>query len=307
MHVMLAVAENAERWHEAFAARLPEATIARWLGDRPPEVDYAAVWKPDPEAFRRVGVRRAIFNLGAGVDGLLDVATLPPDVPIVRLEDAGMAAQMAEYAVLAVLREFREAQHYVHAQRAGRWSPQRPRDRRTFGIGVMGAGVLAQAVLAALQPFGFPLAAWSRMPHSLPGVDSFAGRERLPAFLARSKMLIALLPSTDETRGLLDADAFALLPSGAHVVNLGRGDLIVETALIAALNRGHIAHATLDVFREEPLPPKHPFWHHSAITVTPHVSAVTSVADSVAQVVAKIRALERGELVSGVVDRAKGY
>ena len=307
MHVMLAVAENAERWHEAFAARLPEATIARWPGDRPPEVDYAAVWKPDPEAFRRVGVRRAIFNLGAGVDALLDVATLPPDVPIVRLEDAGMAAQMAEYAVLAVLREFREAQHYVHAQRAGRWSPQRPRDRRTFGIGVMGAGVLAQAVLAALQPFGFPLAAWSRMPHSLPGVDSFAGRERLPAFLARTRMLIALLPSTDETRGLLDADAFALLPSGAHVVNLGRGDLIVETALIAALNRGHIAHATLDVFREEPLPSKHPFWHHSAITVTPHVSAVTSVADSVAQVVAKIRALERGELVSGVVDRAKGY
>ncbi|HEY8241861.1 MAG TPA: glyoxylate/hydroxypyruvate reductase A [Casimicrobiaceae bacterium] len=307
MHVLLAVAENAERWHEAFAARLPEATIARWPADHPHEVDYAAVWKPDPEAFRRVEVRRAIFNLGAGVDALLDVPTLPPDIPIVRLEDAGMASQMAEYAVLAVLREFREAQHYVHAQRAGRWSPQRPRDRRTFGIGVMGAGVLAQAVLAALQPFGFPLATWSRMPHALPGVESFAGRERLPAFLARSKMLIALLPSTDETRGLLDADAFALLPSGAHIVNLGRGDLIVETALIAALNRGHIAHATLDVFREEPLPPKHPFWHHSAITVTPHVSAVTSVADSVAQVVAKIRALERGELVSGVVDRTKGY
>ena len=134
MHVMLAVAENAERWHEAFAARLPEATIARWPGDRPREVDYAAVWKPDPEAFRRVEVRGAIFNLGAGVDALLDVATLPPDVPIVRLEDAGMAAQMAEYAVLTVLREFRDADHYVRAHRAKHWSPQRPRDRHTSAL-----------------------------------------------------------------------------------------------------------------------------------------------------------------------------
>ena len=304
---MIAVAEDAARWHEAFAARLPEATLARWPDDKPTDVDYAAVWKPDPEAFRRVGVRKAIFNLGAGVDALLTVPTLPGDVPVIRLEDAGMASQMAEYAVLTVLREFREADHYVRAQRAGHWSPQRRRDKRTFGIGVMGAGVLAQAVLAALQPFGFPLATWSRMPAALPGIESFAGHERLPAFLARTRMLIALLPSTPETRGLLDGDALALLPSGAHVVNLGRGDLIVEPALIASLNRGHLAHATLDVFREEPLPPKHPFWHHSAITVTPHVSAVTSVADSAAQVVSKIRALERGEVVSGVVDRARGY
>jgi glyoxylate/hydroxypyruvate reductase A len=307
VNVLIAVAENAARWHEAFAARLPDATLSRWPDDRPREVDYAVVWKPDPEAFRHVQVHRAIFNLGAGADALLAVPTLPAGIPIVRLEDAGMASQMAEYAVLTVLREFREADHYIRAQRAGHWSPQRRRDKRTFGIGVMGAGVLAQAVLAALQPFGFPLATWSRLPHALPGVESYAGVERLPVFLARSKMLIALLPSTDETRDLLDADALALLPSGAHVVNLGRGDLIVESALIAALNRGHLAHATLDVFREEPLPAKHPFWHHSAITVTPHVSAVTSLAESAAQVASKIRALERGEVVSGVVDRARGY
>ena len=307
MKLLIAVAENAPRWHEAFAARLPEATLARWPDDKPGEVDYAAVWKPDPESLRRVAVRKAIFNLGAGVDALLAVPTLPAGVPIIRLEDAGMAAQMAEYAVFAVLREFRETDHYMRAQRAGHWSPQRRRDKRTFGIGIMGAGVLAQAILAALQPFGFPLATWSRMPHALPGVESFAGEERLPMFLARSKMLICVLPSTEATRDLLDADALALLPSGAHVVNLGRGDLIVESALIAALNRGHLAHATLDVFRDEPLPPKHPFWHHSAITVTPHVSAVTSVAASAAQVATKIRALERGEMVSGVVDRARGY
>jgi glyoxylate/hydroxypyruvate reductase A len=307
VNLLIAVAERPDAWHQAFAARLPEATLLRWPADKPREVDYAAVWKPDAEVFQRVRVYRAIFNLGAGADSLLAVPTLPADVPVVRLEDAGMASQMAEYAVMTVLREFRDADHYGRAHRAKHWSPQPRRDKRTFGIGVLGAGVLAQAVLEALAPFGFPLAAWSRMPHSIPGVESYAGRERLPGFLARTKMLIALLPSTDDTRDLLDADAFALLPAGAHVVNLGRGDLIVESALIAALNRGHLAHATLDVFREEPLPPKHPFWHHSAITVTPHVSAVTSIADSVAQVVSKLRALERGEMVTGVVDRARGY
>ncbi|MEO8485373.1 MAG: glyoxylate/hydroxypyruvate reductase A [Betaproteobacteria bacterium] len=307
MNLLIAVAEGADRWHDAFAARLPEATLHRWPDLHASDVDYAAVWKPDPEVFRRVRIRCAIFNLGAGVDALLDVPTLPRDVRVVRLEDAGMAIQMAEYAVLTVLREFRDADHYGRAQRAGRWSPQKPRDRATFGVGVMGAGVLARAVLAALAPFGFPLAAWSRTPHAIPGVESFHGRERLPTFLARSTMLIAMLPSTPDTRGLLDADALALLPGGAHLVNLGRGDLVVETALIAALNRGHLAHATLDVFREEPLPARHSFWHHSAISVTPHVSAVTRAADAVEQVAAKIRALERGESVSGVVERDRGY
>lgn len=310
MNVLLAVAERPERtdrWHASFASLLPEAGIHRWPDDAPAEVDYALVWKPPPEVFRRVRVRRAIFNLGAGVDALLAVETLPPDVPVVRLEDAGMAAQMAEYAVLAVLREFRDADRYARAQREARWSPLERRDKRTFGVGILGAGVLARSVVRALAPFGFPLAAWSRSPHAVDGAESFAGASALPRFLARSRMAIALLPSTPGTRGLLDAAAFAALPAGAHVVNLGRGDLVVEADLVAALDGGHLGHATLDVFREEPLPASHPFWHHPGITITPHVSAVTLVAESAAQVAAKLRALERGLPVSGVVDRSKGY
>jgi glyoxylate/hydroxypyruvate reductase A len=213
----------------------------------------------------------------------------------------------AEYAVLAVLREFRDAARYARAQREARWSPLERRDKRTFGVGILGAGVLARSVVRALAPFGFPLAAWSRSPHAVDGAESFAGASALPRFLARSRMAIALLPSTPGTRGLLDAAAFAALPAGAHVVNLGRGDLVVEADLVAALDGGHLGHATLDVFREEPLPASHPFWHHPGITITPHVSAVTLVAESAAQVAAKLRALERGLPVSGVVDRSKGY
>ena len=307
MNALVAVAARAERWRDAFAARLPAARLHLWPGDAPAEVDYALVWKPDAQAFLRVEVRRAIFNLGAGVDALLAVPSLPQDVPIVRLEDAGMAVQMAEYAVFEVLRAYRDVGHYADAQREGRWAPVARRDLASFGIGILGAGVLAQAVAAALAPFGFPLATWSRRAHTHPGVESFAGRERLSAFLARSKVVIGLLPSTRDTRGLLDAAAFAAMPAGAHVVNLGRGDLVVDADLLAALDAGHLAHATLDVFGDEPLSPGHAFWRHPKVAITPHVSAVTGVEETVAQVAAKLEALERGESISGLVDRARGY
>ena len=307
MNALVAVAERAGPWRDAFAARLPAMRFHLWPDDAPPEVDVALVWKPDPEAFRRVRVKRAIFNLGAGVDALLSLPTLPRGVPVVRLEDAGMAEQMAEYAALAVLRAFRDAAHYERAQRDGRWAPLARRDKAAFGVGILGAGILGQAVARALGPFGFPLAAWSRRPHDIPGVASFAGRASLDAFLARSAVVIGLLPSTPATRGLLGAAAFAAMPRGGEVVNLGRGDLIVEPDLIAALDSGRLGHATLDVFGAEPLSPDHPFWHHPGITITPHVSAVTRIAESVEQVAAKLEALARGEPVSGAVDRASGY
>lgn len=307
MNALVAVAARAERWRDAFAARLPAARLHLWPGDAPAEVDYALVWKPDGETFRQVEVRRAIFNLGAGVDALLAVPSLPQGVPIVRLEDAGMAVQMAEYAVFEVLRAYRDVGHYMRAQQEGRWAPLARRDPASFGVGILGAGVLAQAVAAALAPFRFPIATWSRSAHARPGVESFAGRGRLPAFLARSRVVIGLLPSTRDTRGLLDAAAFAAMPAGAHVVNLGRGDLVVDADLLAALDAGHLAHATLDVFGDEPLSPGHAFWHHPKVTITPHVSAVTDLGETVAQVAAKIEALERGEPISGIVDRARGY
>jgi len=228
-------------------------------------------------------------------------------VPVIRLEDAGMAAQMADYVTLAVLRVYREADAYVAQQREGLWRPRPPIAKSGFGIGILGFGVLGRAVAKALAPFGFPLLVWSSSRKTAPGVASFAGRAELRAFLAASRVLVCLLPATSETRGLLDGDAFEALPRGAHLVNVARGDIVVDEALLAALDRGHLAGATLDVFRAEPLPSGHPFWHHPRITLTPHASAVTLVADAVAQVAGKIRRLERGEPVTGIVDRARGY
>jgi glyoxylate/hydroxypyruvate reductase A len=295
-----------DAWAAALATALPDAAIALWP-EAPAETDYALVWKPPPELFARVRPVKAIFNLGAGVDVLLAAPALPGGVPIIRLEDAGMAEQMAEYVTLAVLAAYREADAYALQQREGRWLPRERFAKSAFGVGFLGFGVLGRSVAAALASFGFPLASWSASRKAVPGVVSFAGDGELDRFLAASRVLVCLLPSTPDTRNLLDCARLSRLPRGAHVVNVARGDIVVDGDLVALLDEGHLAGATLDVFRTEPLPAGHPFWHHPRIVLTPHTSAVTMVDASVAQVAAKIRRLERGEGVTGVVDRVRGY
>ncbi len=295
----------AEAWRDALANALPEAEIAVWPGG-PPDPAYACVWRPPDELFMRTQPTKAIFNLGAGVDALLAVPTLPRHVPVIRLEDAGMAEQMAEYATLAVLRAYREIDVYAAQQREACWRPRERRSKAEFGVGLLGCGVLGRAIAAALAPFGFPLAGWSRTGRAPPGVAAYA-LDEFASFLAASHVLVCSLPLTPETTGLLDRAVFAQLPRGAHVVNVARGEIVVDADLLALLDEGHLGGATLDVFRTEPLPPDHAFWHHPRITVTPHVSAVTLIPESVAQVAAKIRRIERGEAVTGIVERDRGY
>jgi glyoxylate/hydroxypyruvate reductase len=295
----------ADGWRDALAEALPEAVIAVWP-DGPSDPEYACVWRPPDELFVRVQPTKAIFNLGAGVDALLAVPTLPRDVPVVRLEDAGMAEQMAEYAALAVLRAYRETDVYAAQQGEARWHPRERLTKTGFGVGLLGCGVLGRAIAAALTPFGFPLAGWSRTRKVPPGVAAY-GPDEFASFLAASHALVCTLPLTPATTGLLDRAALSQLPRGAHLINMARGEIIVDADLLEILDEGHLASATLDVFRVEPLPPEHAFWHHPAITVTPHVSAVTLIPESVAQVAAKIRRFERGEAVSGIVDRDRGY
>ncbi|SRR6266511_2738969 len=307
MRLLLRTARaQSDEWRDAIARALPEAAITVWpdVDERP---DYVVAWKPSAELFARIGRPRAIFNLGAGVDAMLALPTLPRDVPLYRLEDAGMAEQMADYVTLAALAAYREQRDYAQAQRERRWAPRARIPKSEFAVGLLGFGVLGRAVAAALAPFGFPLLAWMRERRALAGVEPFAGPGELAPMLQRSRVLVVMLPATGDTVGLVNASRLAQLPTGAHLVNVARGDLIVDADLIDALDHGQLASATLDVFRDEPLPVSHPFWHHPRITLTPHVSAVTLVTDSAAQVAAKIRALERGEPVGGRVDYARGY
>ena len=303
---VLLCAKGETQWRDALARELPEVRLHVWP-EAPGVVDFAIVWRPPPQMFERVRVRRAIFNLGAGVDALLALPTLPRDVPVVRLEDAGMAIQMAEYVTLAVLRAYREQLAYARAQREERWEP-RPRIRKeTFGIGLLGLGVLGQSVAAALRVFDFPLFGWSRTPKCLEGVTTFDGPSGLRDMLVRCRVLVLLIPATPQTRHLLDRKMLSLLPAGAHLVNVSRGALVVEQDLLALLDEGHLASATLDVFDTEPLPAGHRFWHHPGIVLTPHVSAATLVEESAGQVAGKLRAMMRNLPVSGVVDPSRGY
>ena len=303
-------ASNSAAWLDALSRAMPRASIGTWpegAAGATDGADYALVWKPPPELLAKLGSAKAIFNLGAGVDNLDPIPRSLQAVPLIRLEDAGMAEQMAEYVVHAVLRRYREFDAYAESQRDALWQPRDRVDKSGFRIGMLGMGVLGAAVAAALAPFGFPVDGWSRSRKQISDVRSFAGTAELGEFLGRCRVLVCLLPLTAETRGMLNRAMLSQLSHGAYVVNVSRGALLVDEDLLALIESGAIDGATLDVFQEEPLPPSHAFWHHPRITVTPHVSAVTRIEESVAQIAAKIRRFEAGLPVSGVVDRARFY
>ncbi len=292
-------------WVQGLQAALPQAQVSAWAPGSG-VADHAVVWAP-PQAFidEQVGLK-TLFNIGAGVDALLKLQ-LPPDLQVVRLDDAGMSVQMAEYVTHAVIRHFREFDAYAADTQAGRWSYRKPRSRADFPVGVMGLGVLGARVAQALRVFDYPVNGYSRSPKPIEGVRGYAGTEQLGAFLQASRILVNLMPLTPETENILNRETLSQLQPGGYLINVARGRHLVEEDLMALIDSGHLAGATLDVFRTEPLPADHPFWRHPHITVTPHTSARTLRDESIAQIAGKILAKQRGEPIRGVVDARRGY
>lgn len=294
-------------WRERFAAAAPEF---RWLAW--PEVEPAAEatvmvgWNPPPDLFRQLPNLRLVHALGAGVDGFLKRADFP-EVPLARLLDAGMAEQMVEYALLGALLWQRRMPLYRAQQARSKWWQWPARERGEVRVGVLGLGQMGGAVARGLAGFGYPVAGWSRSPRQLPGIDCLHGDAGLGALLARSDVLVSMLPSTPDTRGLLDHAHLSRLPEGAMVINAARGDQLVAEDLIALLDAGHLSAALLDVFAAEPLPQDSPLWAHPAVTITPHVAALTVPGPSVQQVVENLRRWKAGEPLHGLVDRSRGY
>jgi glyoxylate/hydroxypyruvate reductase len=296
---------RAAPWLEGLRAALPQSTVDEWLPGAP-QADHAVVWKPPQQFFDEQPALKGIFNTGAGVDALIKL-DLPPKALLVRIEDAGMAVQMAEFVCQAVVRHFRELDVYDNEVRQGKWSFRRPLRRSDFPVGIMGLGVLGERVAQALAHFEFPVLGWSRTAKSVPGVRSFAGQPQFGDFLAATRILVCLLPLTPETVGIMNANNLSRLMPGGYVINVARGAHLVDEDLIALLDSGQLAGAALDVFRTEPLPLEHPFWRHPKITMTPHTSARTLRDETIAQIAGKILAFERGEPIAGVVDAKRGY
>ena len=299
---------KAQPWIDGLHAALPGAVIEQWSTGAS-TADYAVVWSPPQQFFDEQTALKGIFNIGAGVDALMKLQ-LPEDVPVVRLDDAGMSVQMAEYVCHAVIRHFREFDAYEADVTVSKWSYRKPRQRADFPVGVMGLGVLGERVCRSLAQFDFPVLGWSRSAKTISGVQCFSGDAGFNDFLAATRILVCLLPLTPGTENIMRRENLSLLLPEAYVINVARGGHLVDEDLMALIDRGSIAGATLDVFRTEPLPAAHPFWKHPKITVTPHTSARTLREESIAQIAGKILALHDGVpigSIAGRVDPKKGY
>jgi glyoxylate/hydroxypyruvate reductase A len=296
------------RWRPLLSRLMPDHEFRFWpeIGDRT-EIDYALVWNPEPGLLASLPNLKLIVGLGAGVDALLRDRTLPAGVPIVRLVDPYMTDAMSEYVVFQVLRLHRQDIDYLAQQTAGVWQEREQVNAAERRVGILGFGTLGQDAAGKLQALGFDVAGWSRTARPVTGFATFAGETGFGEMLARSDILVCLLPLTPATEGILDAAAFARLPYGAGLVNAGRGGHLVEAHLIPALDSGQLSGAVLDVFRTEPLPPDHPFWRHPRIIVTPHIAAETHPPTAAPIIREAIRQFEAGLPLANQVDPSRGY
>jgi glyoxylate/hydroxypyruvate reductase A len=296
------------RWRPLLSGLMPEHEIRYWpeIGDRA-QIDYTLVWNPEPGLLASLPNLKLIFGLGAGVDHILRDPSVPPDVPIVRLVDPYMTEAMSEYVALQVLRLHRQDLDYMGQQRAAVWEGRDQKNAAERPVGILGFGTLGEHAGKKLKALGFDVAGWSRTAREVPGFAAYAGADGFAALLARSEILVCLLPLTAETRGILNAAVFARMRRGAALVNAGRGGHLVEEDLIPALDSGQLSGAVLDVFREEPLPAEHPFWRHPRIIVTPHIAAETHPPTAAAIFRDAIRCFEAGQPVPNRVDPARGY
>lgn len=295
------------QWAEVFGRHRPDIDFRIWpdVGDAA-QVRFLAAWEPPADLAERFPNLEVLFSSGAGVDQF-DFAALPQALPVVRMVEPGIVRGMVEYVTHAVLGLHRDMPQYRRQQQEGLWKalPVRPASERR--VGVLGLGSLGQAVLAQLVSLGFDCAGWSRTRHEVEGVQCHAGADELKAFLARTDILVCLLPLTDSTRGFLDAKLFAMLPKGAGLVHVGRGPHLVERDFLDALASGQIGDAVLDVTDPEPLPPTHAFWRHPRIEITPHIASMTQPLSAAEALLENLRRFEAGEPMVGRVDRAKGY
>lgn len=301
--------EAMSEWKEHFHAADPRIEVAYWedAGELA-SVDYVMAWEPPPGWLATLPNLKVVFSSGAGVDHITRDSTWPRHLPLVRMGGVDMAQRMGEFVVWSALSLLRDTADFAKGQAAREWRyrevPYSAADRR---VGVMGLGNLGVRSAEMLSAVGFPVQGWSRSAKSLPGIRTFAGAEQFDAFLASTDILVCLLPVTPETADIIDAKLLAKLPAGAQIINVGRGQHVVEDDLIAALDSGHIAGAVLDVFRSEPLAKDSPLWAHERITLTPHIASTPTRAEK-AQFVARCIALqEAGEPLPNIFDPSRGY
>jgi glyoxylate/hydroxypyruvate reductase A len=301
--------DEAAQWRNSLLSLDPGLDIRDWPDwGAPEDIDFVIVGGRAPGDLGIFTRLKAIQSTWAGVNHLLRSPGLPPGIPIARMVDRGLTESMSEFIIYHVMDEMRGGPALRKAQEEQRWLETTPRFPRDMTVGILGLGTLGSDAATKLAAIGFHVRGWSRTRKDAPGgVDIYAGATELPGFCADLDVAVCLLPLTGETENILDADLFAHFKKGALLINAARGAHLVEGDLLAALADGRIGRAVLDVFRTEPLPEDHPFWRHPAITISPHVAAITRAGTGAEDIYANFRLALAGERLRNQVDRAKGY
>jgi len=299
------VERNAE-WRDAFKDY--DINVCFWnrVADKR-LVDYALVWKPEPGSLRQFSNLKIIFSIGAGIDHLKGSDIVPPGIPVVRMVETSLTAGMVEYVCYHALRFHRFMPQYERYQREQQWRTIMPVPASARTIGILGLGVLGSAVAQALKPFGFRIAGWSRTAKRVGGVESYYGDSQLNAFLGQTDILVCLLPLTEQTRYILNAENLSKLPRGACLINAGRGRHQVQSDLIGLLDNGRLGGAALDVFEDEPLPQHDPLWSHPKISITPHVASMTTPSCGAQHVRDNITRFRLGKPLAHLANMERGY
>lgn len=299
---------NPDPWAREFRRLAPELDLRIWpdVGD-PAGITLSFTWKAPMGVFRRFENLGCIASLGSGVDHILSDPDLPAGVPVTRVVDPSAAQYMREYVAMAVLNHCRWWSFFEKCQSQTVWRPKLPRFAETTQVGVMGMGQMGMAVAQTLSFLGFQVTGWRRTAQIETEFRIFNGEAGLGKFLSTAQILVCLLPLTPQTRDILNLRTFSALPQGAYIINVARGELLIEEDLLSAIDSGHLSGACLDVFRTEPLPSEHPFWRHGQIVVTPHISSNTNPKKVVPAVLENYRRLKSGEPLLHQVDLSKGY
>ncbi|GLQ05417.1 2-hydroxyacid dehydrogenase [Sneathiella chinensis] len=295
-------------WRKVLDKEVPGMEVRFWpeVGN-PDEIEYALCFAMPHGELAKFKNLKAIFSLGAGVDHLLADPDFPRHLPFSRVVDPEVTSRMTEYVVQHVLNHHRYQMEYDAQQRQNEWKERFAPPSSERKVGILGMGALGTGAAKALNYLGFDVAGWTRSPKDVEGVTGFHGPDQLKDFLARTEILVCLLPLTEQTENILNADLFAALPEGAALINPGRGQHLVEEDLMAALDSGHLSAATLDVFRTEPLPADNPLWNHPKVRITPHVASIALPERVAALVGTNIKRLENGEPLLNAVDAERGY
>ena len=306
---LISTLEDAGLWRREMTAAIPDLDFRVWpdLGDekqiRMAAFDFNLT---PPGIFQRLSSLGCIIYLGHGANDFLQRPDLPKGVPVMRLKDPGIIGYMTEYVLMHVISHRRLQATYQRQQAGQTWQAHFPPVPTAVRVAVLGLGSIGQRFAVAFASLGYQVHGWARGPHRLPGVTCFHGRDQLTACLADCDYVVAVLPETAETRDLVNAGTLGLMKRGAYFINVGRGSLVVEADLVAALDSGQLSGAVLDVFRTEPLPAASPLWGHPKITVTPHESGVSPYG-SLAHIAENYKRVLAGQPLINIADPARGY